>query len=64
MKYFCSYGLEDRFEFGKYKDRRLKAIIDTDVIYIRWCFENIEGFSIDSEALKFYEKTLIRDGHK
>lgn len=51
-------GLEDNFDFGKYKGKSVEAVINEDVKYIEWCIDNVDGFELDNEAYEDYEDKL------
>lgn len=48
-------GVNDEFQFGKYKDEEVGVIIRAEPTYIQWCLENIETFHLDPDALILLE---------
>jgi hypothetical protein len=50
------YGLNDRISFGKYEHDTIEEILDKDPDYIEWALDQIEGFSLDEEALEYAEE--------
>ena len=53
MKIFKN-ALNDVVEFGKHKYKIWKDVINEDVEYIDWCFDNIKKFDLDDEAKSYY----------
>jgi uncharacterized protein (DUF3820 family) len=41
-------GINDEFQFGKYKGKTLFYVLDTNPQYIIWCINNIKEFKIDN----------------
>ena len=44
------YALNDVLHFGKYRNRTLKCVLDTDHQYIFWCLSNLPTFEMSSDA--------------
>ena len=51
------------FWFGKYKDRNVADICKSDKSYIRWCLDNVKGFSLTDEETEAYKTTSRRLVH-
>jgi hypothetical protein len=45
------YKLETVFDFGKYKGKTTKEIINEDINYIVWCLIQIDDFYFDDCAI-------------
>lgn len=45
-----TYGLDMRFDFGKYAGMNVEDVIRTDTRYVRWLVNTSEWFKIDSAA--------------
>jgi len=45
-----TYGLSDRFEFGKYEGALVSTVIRRNPWYVDWCLSEIEDFALDPEA--------------
>jgi len=45
------YKLNQKLNFGKYKSKTIKEIINNDINYIIWCIKNIENFNLDHESI-------------
>ncbi|MCD8438372.1 hypothetical protein LNI90_11605 [Tenacibaculum dicentrarchi] len=58
-----NYKLDDILNFGKYKGRTIKEIIQEDINYIVWCLIQIDDFQLsDDSAIEFInnkEKILL-----
>ena len=54
------YRLEDPIRFGKYRQEGLtiEQIIDRDPTYVEWLIDNVDHFSLDTEAWNYYERQL------
>jgi len=48
------FSLDHKITFGKYKSRRLKAVIKYNPQYILWATGEIRWFKLNLPALKFY----------
>lgn len=44
------YALNDVLHFGKYRNRTLKCVLDTNHQYIFWCLSNLPTFEMNSAA--------------
>lgn len=44
------YALDDVLNFGKYRNRTLRRVLDTDNQYIFWCLSNLSTFEMSSDA--------------
>lgn len=44
-------GLDDIFTFGKYKDRTIKEVIDTDWNYVKWAIIDSQRLIADIDAI-------------
>lgn len=44
------YALEDVLLFGKYRNRTLKSVLDTDQQYIFWCLSKLPTFEMSNDA--------------
>ena len=44
-KFLVTARTQDKFKFGKYKQKKIIDIKETDPKYIEWCKTNIEGFT-------------------
>lgn len=53
------YELSDILTFGKYKDMSIENVIVFDSQYITWCLDNVEGFNLDEQAMKYYKNILF-----
>lgn len=53
-------GLDDIFTFGKYKDRTIKEVIDTDWNYVKWAIIDSQRLIADIDAIVEYHKGKIR----
>lgn len=51
------HTLESILEVGKYKGKTIKSVIFTDFKYIKWCINNIKGFTLDDESNQYLIKT-------
>jgi len=51
------YSLGDAFGFGKYHNKRVHEIIDTDPEYIKWLITQTK-FELDNEAYTEYRKHI------
>ena len=49
-------GLDDIFTFGKYKDRTIKEVIDTDWNYVKWAIIDSQRLIADIDAIVEYHK--------
>lgn len=54
------YKLETVFNFGKYKGKKTKEIINEDINYIVWCLIQIDDFYLDDCAMNEF----INNKHK
>jgi len=52
MRNLTLYTANTKFDFGKYKGKRLNSILNTNPLYIKWCIENIEWFFTEDDLLK------------
>ncbi len=52
------YALEDVVKFGKFKGLTIYEILQTDVTWITWAIENIDGFELDTIANSIYLEYL------
>ena len=43
------YTLNDTLTFGKYKGKTIREVLQIDADYIKWCQDNVKGFSMDEE---------------
>ena len=50
-----TFSLGSKLNFGKYKNRYLRDVIDLDIIYINWCLINVPFFLISYEAESYIE---------
>ncbi|MTI47665.1 MAG: hypothetical protein FH761_07470 [Firmicutes bacterium] len=57
-QYNKSYDLKSKIHFGKYNNRIMKNIIESDPNYIIWAISNVEWFSIQEEALNLLLKQV------
>lgn len=44
------YALDDVLNFGKYRNRTLRSVLDTDYQYILWCLSNLPTFEMSGDA--------------
>lgn len=49
-------GLDDIFTFGKYKDKTIKEVIDTDWNYVKWAIIDSQRLIADIDAIVEYHK--------
>lgn len=51
------YSLDDVIDFGKYKNKTIREIIDDDPDYIEWALDETDnfGFDLDLEAYYYYQ---------
>ena len=47
------FTLASNVTFGKYKNRPVQDVMDTDPNYFEWCIDNIEWFNLDQEAERY-----------
>lgn len=52
-------NLDDIFEFGKHVDKRVEDVIADYPDYIKWCIDTIDGFVLDDEAYRDYDRSLV-----
>ena len=52
------YGLKDVLSFGKYRGQQVCGVIDLDINYITWCWDNIPTFKLSKDALNKCVKLL------
>lgn len=52
------YLMQDKLDFGKYKDEHVEEVIVDDPKYIAWCIDEIDGFELDEEAMQLLETSL------
>ena len=43
------YTQTDKLTFGKYKGKTIREVLQIDADYIKWCQDNVKGFSMDEE---------------
>jgi len=57
------YNLNDELRFGKYKGKTILEIIKESPSYIKWCGDNVEGFSFveNEDFRKLLKKYLDRE---
>lgn len=53
-------GLDDIFTFGKYKDKTIKEVIDTDWNYVKWAIIDSQRLIADIDAIVEYHKGKIK----
>ena len=51
-------GLDSRLGFGKHKGVEVWRLIEEDPDYLKWCIENMPGFSLDNEAFTEYQNKI------
>lgn len=51
-------GLEDKFNFGKFKDETLELALKVEPDYIVWLIQNKDGFNLQPEALQLLEDLI------
>ena len=44
------YELDSKFDFGKYKGKTVKQVMEIDVAYLEWCLCYIDTFVLSEEA--------------
>lgn len=49
-----TFSLYQDMGFGKYSDQTLIYVINNDPSYVRWCLENIAGFTMTQNARRYY----------
>lgn len=54
--------LRDKFDFGKYKGKIVKEVIDEDPFYVNWANQNVGKVELGRKAKKRLENSL--DEHK
>lgn len=52
------YTLSDRLPFGKHKGKTIDKLIASDMSYLTWCLDKVEGFELDARAQEKYENEL------
>lgn len=61
-------GINDEFQFGKYKGKTLFYVLDNNPQYIIWCINNIKEFKIDNnlknELLTHYNNWIVQRERK
>lgn len=55
------FGLEDVFEFGKYRGLTMQYVFDENWRYIEWCDNNISWFGLDEEARRTFDELLNKE---
>lgn len=50
-----SYNLETTFNFGMYKSKTLKEILNIDPGYVNWCIINLDHFLITDTVMDIIE---------
>lgn len=53
-------GLDDKFTFGKYKDRTIKEVIDIDWNYVKWAIIDSQRLIADIDAIVEYHRDTIK----
>ena len=57
-------GINDEFQFGKYKGKTLLYVLENNPQYIIWCIKNIDKFKIDNslknELLTQYNNWIVQ----
>lgn len=48
------YSLYDKLEFGKFKDKSVKELIDNKWSYVNWCVHNIEWFKLNDVTFNYF----------
>lgn len=54
-------GLQDVFDFGKYKMSTVEFVIEEDPKYVVWCLKNVKEFDLNPKADKFLQQCLEED---
>jgi uncharacterized protein (DUF3820 family) len=61
-------GINDEFQFGKYKGKTLLYVLENNPQYIIWCMKNIKEFKIDNslknELLTQYNNWIVQRERK
>lgn len=45
------YELNTIYDFGKYKGKSLKQVIEDDINYVVWCLTDIPDFKLNNDAI-------------
>lgn len=56
--------LKDKFPFGKYKDKTLNEVIETNPSYVQWCLDNVNDFSLDKDVIQKVKDNVDRKRSK
>ena len=55
------YELNDIFDFGKYKGKSIKEIMEYHSNYIAWCIEKVGYFAISRDAMRFFTEECYNE---
>ena len=61
------YKLTTKMDFGRYREKTVKHILDSDPIYLSWCLENIPSFKVSkklSEKIHEYSANAYYDRYE
>ncbi len=56
------YNIDVEFDFGKYKGKTVKELLNENPGYIDWVIRNVDGFALSREA--FQQAKIITDGKR
>ncbi len=55
------FELNDVIDFGKYKGKSIKEIMESHSFYIEWVIKNVEYFAISRDAMKFFTEECYNE---
>ena len=52
------WALTDVLDFGKHQSKTIEDVIEDDPLYIDWCMQEVEGFTLDNDAYDVWERSI------